>query len=857
MIESWYLKMVNLLKLLRLTFKELKAQKKLQVFLVFNLVLGLLGFSILQTFQKSLSVQTQNKAQEILGADFQVSSRRKLNIDEIDKIEKNIPFTEKTEVISFFAMLTGNNQSRLVQVVAFDSPFPLYGQYQFSEKTSFRVESPDPIMWIDSDVATQFGLEQTEIKKNELKLGELVFQIQAQITVDPTRTFQGGGLAPRVFIQKKFLEQTGLIQQGSTTNYQILYKLQNPKLGLQIEKQLSSQILDSTIRFETAEQDAESDNRVLKYFTDYLGLVSLIAMGLCFLCGGYLMRWIFLEQKKTIAIYKTLGLYNYEIISLQILKNSMYSILAFVIATGMIYFFLPVVQNLVTAQKLPLDLKIYPSSLFLTFFLSLLVPQALAIPTYLELLGLNPIQLFQAQPKEKKNSLLLWGWMFLMTFMFWGLSVWQSNSFQIGSLFTVSLITLYFIFKFILFIIYYFLDQFKNSFSWKNKYAILGFIRRTRSSDLVFITMSMSLLILTLLPHIKTTIISEIRPDKSSDVPQIFMFDIQPEQKEILQKTFNEYQIQVVQFTPMVRSRILKLNNEDYERKVLVEGFSTREQEEEARFRNRGVNLTYKLELNKSEKVIEGEWMPVVFDSNQQKVPFISLEKRYAKRIGAQLNDILTFDIQGVEVQGIVKSIRQVKWTSFQPNFFIVFQSGVLEESPQMFLSSVSGVKSDFINDLQLKIVQLAPNVSMINVKQTAESALVFIDQMALALQVMAYLSIFVGLFIFIVLLNTQLKERMYEMNLLQILGLGRSDIKSIFIRQFVFLMALAMVAGFGMSFLTTTFLVTYLFDLTPTFDYRAFGEILILLIPVLTVALLGGLRPLDRLTPNELIRAN
>lgn len=245
----------------------------------------------------------------------------------------------------------------------------------------------------------------------------------------------------------------------------------------------------------------------------------------------------------------------------------------------------------------------------------------------------------------------------------------------------------------------------------------------------------------------------------------------------------------------------------------------------------------------------------MVYDSNRQKLPFISLEKRYAKRIGAKLNDILTFDVQGVEIQGIVTSIRQVKWTSFQPNFFIVFQSGVLEESPQMFLSSISGIQPDMINDLQLKIVELAPNVSMINVKQTAESALVFIDQMALALQAMAYLSIFVGLFIFIVLLNTQLKERMQEMNLLQILGLGRSEIKLIFVRQFVFLVVLAMCAGFSMSFLTTHFLVTYLFDLKPAFDYKAFLEIFVLLTPVLTLTLLWGLRPLDRLTPVELIR--
>jgi ABC-type antimicrobial peptide transport system permease subunit len=95
--------------------------------------------------------------------------------------------------------------------------------------------------------------------------------------------------------------------------------------------------------------------------------VSLVALGLCFLCGGYLLRWIFIEQKKNIAIYKTLGLQNSEMIQIQILKNTAMSVVSFLISSTVVFLVLPFVQQTLSRYQLPITLEFSAYSFWITF----------------------------------------------------------------------------------------------------------------------------------------------------------------------------------------------------------------------------------------------------------------------------------------------------------------------------------------------------------------------------------------------------------------------------------------------------------------------------------------------------------
>ena len=65
---------------------------------------------------------------------------------------------------------------------------------------------------------------------------------------------------------------------------------------------------------------------------------------------------------------------------------------------------------------------------------------------------------------------------------------------------------------------------------------------------------------------------------------------------------------------------------------------------------------------------------------------------------------------------GRISSLREVRWNSFQPNFFVSFARGVLEQAPQTMLASLPPLAEAKRERLQASIVSRFPNISVIDV---------------------------------------------------------------------------------------------------------------------------------------------
>jgi putative ABC transport system permease protein len=539
---------------------------------------------------------------------------------------------------------------------------------------------------------------------------------------------------------------------------------------------------------------------------------------------------------------------------LHIIQILLISLLSFILSLALFKAIQPLLNYYFTKNNLPFVLTVQFSTLMFSFALSVVSPLMMFMPINISISQLNPKDLFLNQARNIKSHTGIYLWYVFCIVSFWGLSFYQSKSYKIASLFTFGIILIVFILKMLLSALFLFIR--KNianmSLDWTVVYAIRSVINKKKIADIVFITFTMAVLILTLLPHIKQSIISEITPQQKSSLPRLFMFDVQSGQKAELENLAKKYFDSKLDFIPLVRSRILKINNNDYDRIDKNANLTTREEDEEIRFRNRGVNLTYAQQLKESETLTEGTWNPEKFTGTG--LPEVSLEEKYATRVGAQINDEMTFDVQGLEIKARVTSLRKVRWTSFNPNFFILFQSGVLEEAPQNFLTSLSTTK-DYL-EFQNAVVTQLPNISIIDVKQTVEGILVFVEQMSLALQLMAVISIILGLFIFIVLIKTQINERINEFNLLKTLGTDTQTIQKIILIQFLFILSLSLIIGISMGMVLTHILVTTVFNISTQFDLISVSLVVLILLPLAYGIIYQATRFLNRLSPLSLIRS-
>jgi putative ABC transport system permease protein len=290
------------------------------------------------------------------------------------------------------------------------------------------------------------------------------------------------------------------------------------------------------------------------------------------------------------------------------------------------------------------------------------------------------------------------------------------------------------------------------------------------------------------------SLLGELDPGKRQDeIPGLFLVDVQSDQVDALRDWIASRGSYQLNFSPMVKGRYRgKLDAEDESR----DGWS-REDEDARRMRNREQNLSYRPALAKGERIIKGRWM----DPDGAELE-VSLEERFAGRLNASLGETLRFDVQGVEIQAKVTSIRKVHWASFQPNFFILVNPWAIEFAPAVWIGSVAGLKNGEREALQTELVEKFPNVTVFDVAEGSKKLMSVMNKISWAIRAVALFSLLTGLVVLAGIALSTARARQQESALLKTLGAGRRTILASLGAEFGALGALSGFLGLALSVL-------------------------------------------------------
>lgn len=800
--------------LLRLAIRELRRSWRFGLFFIFNLSLGLTGFVSLKAFNSALENQIKSNAKSILSADLAVSSRRELTDSELKDMRSVLPAgTLEGKNYEFFAMISSAKGSRLVLVKAVDAAYPFYGDLQLQSGQRIVSGSPKDILtqnstWVYPELEAQMGLKAGD----EIQLGQLKLKISDIVAKDETQIFRAATMAPRIFINRALLPESGLIKYGSTFSIAYLFKLPSNAKEELLKDDLYKKLTDPQVSVDTPATAGEDAGRQLGYLSDYLGLVALIALFMSALGAAYIYRLFLSSRMKEIAILRTLGLQSAEAVGVYVIQASLLGLLATLPTLAFSEIVLPLLTKLLGSFT-PFDLQ--PTVTLEAWGLCLLMAVVgsfvVSLPFMVKIFDLRAAKLFSEEKFSVGDGKRRF-WPYLPTaVLFFGLSVYQAHSWKIGSIFVGSLLVVVLLLVLVGFLTVRGAGLLKNVHRWFMRFSFLSVSRRAAASLAVFVALGMGALLINILPQLKNSLQADFRVDSQSKVPSLFLFDIQDEQLRGVQKVLADNKVQTLGESPMVRARILKVNGVDYERKIEAQGFKTREEEREARFRNRGVNLSYRSKLSETEEITSGQPIVGDFDANKQKYPLLSVEQKFAERMGFKLNDLVVFDVQGVEVEGQVANFRKVKWTSFQPNFFILVQNGVLNDAPKTYITSVPSLNAEMRNHLQTEIAQKFSNVSVIDVVRMVDEILKTAEKMSWSLELMAYLALITGYIVLFSIVRSQIKLRRWELNMLKILGASFAEVSGFILTEFAFLAFISSFVGaflsIGVSFALNRFL--------------------------------------------------
>ena len=797
---------------LKLAFRELLNNRRFSLFFLFNLALGLAGFIALDSFKESLDNHLGQNSKAILGADIALTSYLPFEEKTLDALEAKFPQnTLSTRKTSLFTMVATEDQTRLVQITGIEKEFPFYGKMVLKNNGVVESKNVEQSLalsgeaWVYPELLFMLGLK----LGGSLKIGEKKFRIADTVLDDPSSSFSSFGLAPRVYLAYSQMQETALLSKKSRISYQRLYRLPDGTdlsgLVVKLQNKINSfEGSDSKIRILTHKRAGNNLGRLLGYLNDYLGLVAMIAVFLAGIGAAYLFRNYLVHRFREISILMSLGATRQQTYRMVLWQLGLLGTGAALIAIIISLAILPLLP-LLLKQFLPngFETQLSLGSLLFALVLGGVGSLVFCLPVLSRIRTVQPLQLFHKNIGQQDATPVLWrqALSYLpLLILSWSLSVWQSHSLIVGSAFVGMLLASILFLGSIAWLVLFLAGKLSQTSGSTMKRLAFRNLQRNRTGAIsCFLALALGTLLINLIPQIYQGLQEEVSRPDDFRIPSLFLFDIQPEQMEPLQKTLSAEKVNLNYLSPIVRARLEKVNGNKFDANS-KEVSLTREQERQQNFRRHNLNLSYRTQLSDSEQIVEGRPMTTNFDLDSGKPAEISLEVRYAERMGFKLGDLLTFNVQEVLVEAIVINLRRVQWNSFQPNFFILFQPGVLEDAPGTFVGSIGGLVASRRMNVQNLIVSDYPNVSVIDVTRMVGRVLKISDQMVLALRMMAYLSILAGLVVVFSIARHEVEGRLWELNLLKVLGARFSDIQKMIQIEFAVLGIFAGLFGVAVS---------------------------------------------------------
>ena len=804
--------------LTKLALREIFNNRRFSVLFILNISLGISGFIFLDAFKQTLQEKLSEGSKNILAADLAVEARNRYlspqEIQSIDQVTKGKSI-EQVSLLSTFSMVAQENKSKLAYLIGISSKHPLYGILRL-KKSGIVSSDQDkglfktPSVWIYPEIAVQLGVDIGD----SLKIGDSHFLISDIVEEDSSNTTSAFAFAPRIYISIDNLKKSNLLQPGSRFNQSILFKLKK-EIDLEtIESKLKQTLDDNTLRITTHKKASENLNRSLTYLNDYLGLIALIALFLSAIGSTYLFRSYLNSKVHEIATLLSLGVLPSQVLVLYLLQLFFLGSTAAIISLSISYLFFPIVP-FISNGLLPITIQ--PTLSWSIFMIAIgigsLTSILVCLPEAVKVTNLKPAVLFQDRaPKAKTIWKQIPFYLPLISLLF-VLAIYESQSIKIGVLFSCVFILSSITLAFMSWVIFKALGSYALHIkSLRLRLAIRQLSRSKLSTAAGFLAISLGSLMVSLIPQLYTTIINEVTSPKGTSIPSLFLVDIQEDQLPLLIKSVKSSGTALEHISPLIRARLTKIND-DLLVKETTDSTITREDHRRNWVRTRPQNLTTRPGLRNSETLVAGRDFNGVYDWNDRsKIPEISLELRFANRLGVEVGDKLSFDIQGFEVTGEIVNIRQVRWTTFQPNFFILFQPGVIDDAPKTFLASIPNMNTDTQLTLQNKLVEQFSNISIVDIKQTVKQILIILDKMSWIIATMAIFALLVGLMVLYSIAYHQIQERRWDISLLKILGGSFSDIRRVIILEFFILSLFAAVSGTALSYIASYSFATLVF---------------------------------------------
>jgi putative ABC transport system permease protein len=312
------------------------------------------------------------------------------------------------------------------------------------------------------------------------------------------------------------------------------------------------------------------------------------------------------------------------------------------------------------------------------------------------------------------------------------------------------------------------------------RFGLANLRRRALASSLQIGALALGLMALLLLTVVRGDLMRNWRANLPPDAPNQFLINVLPEQVDDAKAQLARGIGTQVAFSPMVRGRLVAVNDAAVDTSKYADLRARRLAERE-------FNLSWTDALPKGNRVLQGAFWKAGAAGEDAGM---SLESGIAETLGVNLGDRLTFDIAGARVSANVTSLRKVDWDSFRVNFFALFPPGPLDAMPATYIAAFRAPEAK--NSWLSALLQKNPNILAIDIADIVRQVQAIVESVARAIEFVFLFTLAGGLLVLQAAIAATQDERKFDAAILRTLGASQRQLATAQIAEFLLLGALA-----------------------------------------------------------------
>ncbi len=778
---------MNLILSINLLRRDWRAGEWRVLFIALVLAVG--SISTVGLFADRVRLALQQEASSLLGADLRIVATHSL--PPAYRIEAQQRGLSVVEGAVFPSMVAHEEKNVLAEIQAVEDGYPLRGKIEIDDGLSSPargkgvmdstqalgnssvVVSAIPVqgsLWADARLMQRMGLQLGD----GVNIGALHLRLAARIVRDVDQSVGFASFAPRVLINAADLPASGLIQEGSRINYRMLFAGEAAQIA--DFRDWLQQRLTVGERLEGV-RDARPEIRVaLERAEHFLGLAALTAALLAGVALALAARNFVNRHLDACAMMRCLGATQAQILRIFLIQFLLLGLFA-VMLGGLFGYTVQaaLVQSIATMREAAL-----PSPGWMPLWQAAASGFALLLGfTFLplwQLKSVTPLRVIRRElgtPEASTGLLYATGGAVLC-----GLFLWQAGSLKLGLIVLAGLAGGLLLFGGLAWVAVRALAKFGG-------HAFANMARHGRSNALQIVALSLGGTALLLLTFVRADLMENWRGRLPPDAPNYFIVNIQSDQRHALNDFFTQRKIPAPKLLPMVRGRLIAIN----QRAVSGQDYAA------PRARSlieREFNLSWSENLPAGNELVQGKWWntPTLAKGRAGEGFVLSVEEGIAQTLGIRLGDSLTYDVADSQFSAQVVNLRKVQWDSMQVNFFVIAAPGMLENFSASYLTSFYlPADKTHVGDALIKTF---PNLLLVDTRAVIEQVRHIIDQIAQAMSAVFLFTLLSGLAVLYAALLATQDERIHHTAILRTLGADSRYLRKLHLTEFAALGALS-----------------------------------------------------------------